>query len=158
MSATVAKVAAVNTVSFSSHLPSPLVRLLDRAFVRQFASFFGIGLLAAGTHFAILVALVELRLCGPVAASLIGYWLGGGVSYSLNRRHTYASDRPHRQATWRFCVVAAIGFGLTWLLMSLFVPLMPYFVAQVLTTGTVMFWSFGAHKLWTFRDVRIPLA
>ena len=74
------------------------------------------------------------------------------VSYVLNRRHTYRSDRPHDQAGWRFAVVAGVGFVLTLGLMTLFVDrwALPYFPAQIVTTGIVLLWSFFAHKFWTF--------
>ena len=153
--------AAMNTFAHPDGGSAAILRhVLSRRIVRQFATFFGVGSLAAGVHFGVLVALVELAHVGPVAAALIGYSTGGIASYRLNRRHTYASDRPHRQATWRFVVVAAVGFGLTWVMMAVLVRglALPYLVAQVATTGTVMFWSFGAHKLWTFREPMTPLA
>lgn len=124
------------------------------ALTRQFGTFFGVGLLAALVHYGLLVSLVEGYRLEPVRATLIGYAGGGIVSYLLNRRHTYASGRPHRQAAWRFAVVALVGFGLTWAFMALFVRALgaPYLPAQVVTTGIVLVWSFLAHKLWTFRE------
>jgi putative flippase GtrA len=121
---------------------------------RQFTTFFGVGLVAAGVHFGFLVGLVELFGVRPVPATLAGYIAAAVVSYILNRRLTYASDRPHAEATWRFAVVAGIGFLLTWALMALFIRLAGpayYFPAQMLTTGIVLFWHFLGHKLWTFR-------
>jgi putative flippase GtrA len=105
------------------------------------------------------VSLVDGYGMDPVRAALAGYVAGGVVSYLLNRRHTYASDRPHRQATWRFGAVAAVGFALTWLVMTVLVSWLglPYILGQVVTTGLVLFWSFAAHKLWTFREPNIPL-
>ena len=90
----------------------------------------------------------------PVPATLAGYVAGGVVSYGLNRRHTYESRRPHGEATWRFALVALVGFGLTWLVMGALTGRLglPYLPAQVLTTGLVLVWSFLAHKVWTFRD------
>jgi putative flippase GtrA len=125
---------------------------LASAIARQFGTFFGVGLLAAIVHYGLLIALVEAAGADPVPATLAGYVVGGIASYTLNRRHTYASDRPHREATWRFAVVAAIGFGLTWIFMALFTRALalPYLPAQLVTTGIVLFWSFLAHKLWTF--------
>jgi putative flippase GtrA len=32
----------------------------------------------------------------------------------------------------------------------------PYLPAQLVTTGIVLFWSFVAHKLWTFRGGAVP--
>jgi putative flippase GtrA len=119
---------------------------------RQFIAFAGVGLVAAVAHYGVLVALVETGAVAPVPATLAGYVVGGVVSYLLNRRNTYRSDRPHREATWRFAVVAAVGFFITWALMRLFVTYtdLPYLLAQVLTTGVVLLWSFVAHGAWTF--------
>jgi putative flippase GtrA len=126
---------------------SPFHRL-----ARQFAAFFGAGLAAAVAHYGLLILLVEKGGIHPVPATLAGYVAGGLVSYGLNRRHTYRSSRPHREATWRFAMVAFIGFLLTWLLMHILVDWIggPYLPAQVVTTGVVMLWSFLAHKKWTF--------
>jgi putative flippase GtrA len=123
-----------------------------RHVARQFSAFFGVGLVAAVVHYGTLIGLVEGAGAGPVPATLAGYVLGGVVSYLLNRRHVFASDRPHREATWRFAVVAGVGFVLTGLLMALLTgPVaLPYLPAQVLTTGVVMLWSFAANRRWTF--------
>lgn len=125
----------------------PILRL-----ARQFVAFFGVGVAAAVAHYGLLIALVEGSGAQPVPATLAGYIAGGLVSYVLNRRHTYGSSRPHREATWRFAVVALVGFGLTWLFMHAFVEWLgaPYIPAQLVTTGIVMLWSFIAHKAWTF--------
>ena len=118
----------------------------------QFAAFSGVGLVAAVVHYGLLIALVEMAGWGPVAATLLGYVAGGIVSYALNRRLTYGSDRPHAEATWRFALVAFVGFLLTGLLMAAFTNALgaPYIPAQLVTTGIVLFWSFVAHRLWTF--------
>ncbi|MCB8821522.1 GtrA family protein [Microvirga rosea] len=119
---------------------------------RQFTAFFGVGVAAAIVHYGFLIGLVEGMDIHPVPATLAGYVAGGLVSYALNRRHTYESTRPHREATWRFALVALVGFLLTWLFMHLFTVWLgaPYFAAQLVTTGIVMLWSFVAHKAWTF--------
>jgi putative flippase GtrA len=119
---------------------------------RQIAAFSGVGVAAAVAHYGLLIALVEGGGIRPVPATLAGYVAGGLVSYSLNRKHTYESNRPHREATWRFALVAFIGFLLTWLLMSAFTVWLngPYLPSQIMTTGVVMLWSFIAHKAWTF--------
>ena len=119
---------------------------------QQFAAFFGVGVAAAVAHYSLLVALVEGGLASPVPATLVGYLAGGLVSYALNRTHTYRSTRPHREATWRFALVALVGFLLTWIFMHAFVEWLgaPYLPAQLVTTGIVMLWSFLAHKAWTF--------
>jgi putative flippase GtrA len=129
-------------------IPEPVAAL-----TRQFAAFFGVGVVAAIVHYGLLVALVEIGGLEPVPATLAGYVGGGVVSYLLNRHLTYASDRPHAEAGWRFAVVAFVGFLLTWGFMEVFTSwwALPYLPAQLVTTGIVLFWSFLAHKLWTFK-------
>ncbi|MGH6840453.1 MAG: GtrA family protein [Methylocella sp.] len=119
---------------------------------RQFSSFVAVGFIATGVHYALLIGLVEIAGISAVAAALIGYGAGGTVSYVLNRRHVFRSDLPHQAAASRFTLVAAVGFGLTFLFMSLLVNWagISYLPAQVATTGIVMFWSFVAHRIWTF--------
>jgi putative flippase GtrA len=120
---------------------------------RQITVFALVGVVATLLHYGVLIALVELAHQPPVMAALSGYVVGGVVSYGLNRRHTFASDRPHEEAGWRFALVAFIGFCLTYVFMEVFVTRLgaPYLPAQMATTGVVFFWSFLANRLWTFR-------
>ena len=110
---------------------------------RQIASFAGVGVIAAAVHYGLLVGLVELAGWRALHAALVGYVGGGLVSYGLNRRHTYRSDRPHEEAGWRFAAVAAVGFGLTGLSMEALHGRigLHYVPAQVLTTLIVMAWD-----------------
>lgn len=120
--------------------------------VRQLVSFVKIGLAATAVHYLVLVGTVQLLGTAPVPSALLGYCCGGFLSYALNRRHTFRSERPHGEAVWRFALVAGVGFVLTFLLMGVSVDRwrVPYFLAQVATTGVVMFWTFAANRLWTF--------
>ena len=119
---------------------------------RQFLWFVVAGGTATIVHYAVLIALVEGGVAGPVTGALAGFCCGGVVSYVLNRRLAFRSDRRHREALWRFAIVAGVGFGLTGLAMAGFTARLgwPYLPSQILTTGLVMFWSFAAHRLWTF--------
>jgi putative flippase GtrA len=124
---------------------------------RQFAGFVIAGVAAAAVHYGMLIALVETGAARPVPATLAGFAGGGLVSYALNRRLAFESRRRHREAAWRFALVAAVGLGLTGLVMSVVNGLLgvPYLAAQVLTTGVVLVWSFLAHRLWTFGDTPV---
>lgn len=128
------------------------------ALARQFLAYVGVSLAALAVHYALLAALVEAGRADPVPAALAGYLAGAVVSYALNRRLTYASARPHAEATWRFGIVAAIGFGLTWLIMAGLTRVfgLPYLAAQVLATGVVVFWNFLGHRVWTFAAPPVP--
>ena len=91
---------------------------------RQLSVFALVGVVATTLHYAVLVGLVELAAWAPVPGALAGYLSGGIVSYYLNRRHTFVSDRPHEETTWRFALVAFVGFCLTYGFMGLFVDRM----------------------------------
>ena len=124
--------------------------------LRQGVAFTGAGIAAAIVHYGLLIGLVQTGTLAPVPATLCGYLGGGIVSYALNRRHTYRSDRPHHEAMWRFATVAGIGFLITWAVMHVLVDrlALPYLPAQLFTTGLVLVWSFTAHKAWTFGAAR----
>ncbi len=119
---------------------------------RRLSSYALVGVAASLAHYSVLVALVEAARWAPVPATLVGYVFGGVVSYKLNRRHTFDSDRPHVEAGWRFALVALLGFCVTYLLMSLFVNRLgaPYLPAQIVTTVLAMFVTFLVNTLWTF--------
>ncbi|MGA8170892.1 MAG: GtrA family protein [Methylocystis sp.] len=118
----------------------------------QLSKYALVGVAASLAHYSMLIGLVELGAWRPVPATLVGYVVGGVVSYRLNRRHTFGADRPHAEASWRFALVALLGFCLTYALMSLFVNRLgaPYPPAQIVTTVMVMFVSFFINRLWTF--------
>jgi putative flippase GtrA len=120
----------------------------------QLLSYGWIGLVTAVAHYATLIGLVELGGLAPVPATLAGFVIGAGVSYSLNRRFTFATDRSHTAAGWRFLVIAGLGFVATWGLMALFVNRLglPYLPMQVVTTMLVMAISFTGHKFWSFGE------
>lgn len=123
-------------------------------FLRQFVAFFGVGVIAAIVHYSLLVGLVEIFFYDPVSATLAGYVAGGIVSYVLNRIYTYDAERSVFEAGWRFGLVAAVGFVMTYALMVVFARLLGwhYLAAQIVTTAIVLVWSFLAHKYWSFRD------
>ncbi len=120
--------------------------------VSQLATYASVGAVATAVHYAILVGLVEAGGWRPVPATLCGYVVGGVVAYVLNRRHTFASDRPHAEAGWRFAATAFLGFCITFLLMSLFVERLgaSYLLAQLVTTVLAMFVTFAVNRRWTF--------
>lgn len=121
---------------------------------RQLLAYVFAGGLTAVAHYSVLVGLVELAHVDPVPATLAGFVVGAVVSYSLNRWLTFEATHSHAQATWRFALIAAGGFGLTWVLMHLFVTRLglPYLPMQLVTTGIVMVFSFLGHKFFSFAD------
>ncbi|QRG04490.1 GtrA family protein [Xanthobacter dioxanivorans] len=135
-------------------MPSSLAGLVHRYrdLVRQFSTFVGVGLAATAAHFAALTLVVEEDLLGPVAGSAVGFVVGGIVSYSLNRRYTFETTRSHAGAVPRFMVIAGVAFGLNGLLMELLVHRLGlfYLLAQAITSGLIMLWTFSGYRLWAF--------
>lgn len=130
---------------------------LSRLF-SQFKRFIGVGLIAACVHYALLIISVEMRFLTPVFGALLGYIGGGVVSYILNRTFTFNQGSPVARSMMRFAIVACVGFIITYIMMYWLNTLnkVPYIFAQVITTGVVLFWSFIAHKWWTFRKSDVP--
>ena len=122
-------------------------------FLRQLLTFSGVGLVAAVAHYGVLIALVEGFGMAPVIATLWGFLAGAGVSYYLNRRYTFRSDRPHRAAAPRFLAVSVGGFLLNGIVMWVLNESwgVQYLIAQVIATLIVLSWNFSVNRLWTFR-------
>ncbi|MBA4782637.1 MAG: GtrA family protein [Rhizobiales bacterium] len=120
---------------------------------REILAFLVVGLVATGSHYAVLIFLVEAMQVAAVPASAAGAFLGAVVSYFLNRKLTFRSNRAHRAAMPRFFTVAALSLATNTGLMALFTgPLgIAYLPAQVVTTGFLIILTFGLNKLWTFR-------
>ncbi|MEJ1160672.1 GtrA family protein [Prosthecomicrobium sp. N25] len=119
----------------------------------QFLRYALVGIAAAIGHYGTLIGLVEGGFAGAVAASLAGFVVGGVISYMLNRRFTFASERSHAGAVPRFAVIAGAAFLMTGALMHALTAWagIHYLVAQLVTTGIVLVWTFFANRFWTFR-------
>jgi len=120
----------------------------------QFVRFGAVGLIGTACHYTVLISLVQGLHSRPVAASTLGAIVGALVNYILNRRLTFASDRPHREALPRFMAVAIVGFGLNAAIMALLIYWsLHYILAQVIATSAVLLLTFGANRWWTFRRI-----
>lgn len=95
----------------------------------------------------------------PVLANAGGYVVGGGVSYVLNRRFSFRSDRPHAQALPRFIAAVAMSFGVNLLVlrMALMVPNLPIAVAQAIAVTSYMVVFYLISRFFVFgRGARVP--
>ena len=119
---------------------------------KTFGRFLVVGAISTSVHYAVLIAAVELLKWTAVVGSGCGFSIGAVVSYLMNRSYTFRSDAPHGTAVIRFIAVLAVGLGLNLLLMQLFTVRLgwPYLIAQMLTTGLVLFWHFAGNALWSF--------
>lgn len=122
----------------------------------RLAHFAAAGAVGTVAHYALLVALVEGGGAGPVAASVAGFVLGALVNYALARSRVFRSGRPHREALPRFFAIAASGALLNALFMQLLALqlALPYLLAQLTSTGVLLFWHYALNAVWTFREAR----
>ncbi|HVB89011.1 MAG TPA: GtrA family protein [Beijerinckiaceae bacterium] len=119
---------------------------------RQFPRFLNVGVVSTALDYLVMVLSRRVAGLDPVVAALAGYCCGGLLSYVLNRRHTFSTQRSHMEAGWRFAVVMGVGFALTGILMALLADKfgLPYVPARLVTTAVVFIWNFLAHRMWTF--------
>ena len=120
---------------------------------KEFIVFSFVGVIATSVQYITLFLLVELLHAQPVFSSSIGFVFGGIVSYFLNRKVTFRSDKKHHIAIIQFLCVASVAFWLNGILMAIGIHRLHlnYVVTQVITTGLVLFWNFLANRFWTFR-------
>jgi putative flippase GtrA len=121
--------------------------------IRQLIAFMGVGAVATAVDYAVFFSGFFLVGLDPTVAALIGYAVGGAVSYSLTRRHVFETTRSHRSAVMRFMAVMAGGFLLTGYAMRIFVGGLglPPIIARIFTYGVVLVFNFLAHRFFTFR-------
>lgn len=111
------------------------------------------GLAATGSHYAVMVALVQWAGWWEVAASSAGFLAGAAVKYPLNYWVVFASRLSHARAIVRFAIGLAAGFLLNGLVLALLLGTLEahYLVSQVLTTGVVTVVNYLLARNWIFR-------
>jgi putative flippase GtrA len=133
----------------------PAIRPDSRLLARQVLRFLAVGAAATALQYAILIALVRWAGWDAVPASTLGFAISMWLNYVLNRRYTFASDRPHAQALPRFVATAMCGLGLTAVGMYTLTSLvrLDYLLAQIIVTAAVTAWNFALNRWWSFRRV-----
>lgn len=124
--------------------------------IRHFLLFAALGAVGTLVQYTVLVALVQGLGVQAVLASTLGFLSGGVVNYSLARTIAFRSSKPHHEAATKFFLIAGVGLCLNALLMTGFTGGLglPYLLAQVLTTGLLLFWHYAGNALWTFREAK----
>lgn len=120
--------------------------------------FSAVGLITAGFYFGLLALAVELKLAGPVLASVMCYIGAVLLNYQLHYSWTFAPGEdaeaaPHGQAFSRYLVMVCCGFLLNAALMYLLVHGLGwhYLLAQFVALAAVVTWNFVVSHLWVFR-------
>jgi putative flippase GtrA len=90
----------------------------------------------------------------PVPANVGGYLIGALLSYTLNKKFTFASARPHAEALPRFglAVVGCFLLNLMVLNLCLTVFLLPVALAQALAVCAYTIAFYFASRFLVFRS------
>ena len=104
-------------------------------------------------HYAVLLLLVEYFGCTALVGSIAGSICGAIVNFILNHHIVFQSKLRLTKTAPRFFSVVSVGILLNALLMYILVQrlLMPYFLAQLLTTAIVLLFNYFLNAVWTFK-------
>ena len=123
------------------------------ATARHFWRYCIVGGLAALLHFAVLIVLVEAFHIRPTWASALGFCLAVVLNYALQYYWTFGADGPHGRMFSLFAVFAVLSLtintGVFWLCNE--PAQLPYLLAQVVATGTVVLINFQLNRRYVFR-------
>ena len=120
------------------------------------ASYIASGFAATGSHYAVMIALVQWAGWWEVAASSAGFLAGAAVKYPLNYWVVFKSSADHGRALVRFFIGIAAGFALNGIILAALLASLDahYLVSQVLTTGLVTLVNYLLARNWIFRARR----
>ncbi len=112
-----------------------------------------VGLVNTGVGYGVILLLHYGLGVDPVLANAGGYLAGMLLSYTLNRRYTFASRRPHGQALPRFGMAAAGCFALNLLVLQIGLAALalPVALAQALAVGSYTVAFYFANRFLVFR-------
>lgn len=111
-----------------------------------------VGGAATALHYLVLIVVVQLEFAEPVGASSLGFGVGALFNYVANRRFTFRSGRPHREALPRFTLVAVSGFAINAFILwiSHDVISLHYILGQTIATLGTLSWNYTLNRMWTF--------
>jgi len=119
--------------------------------------YIGAGGISTASHYATMIALVQLFGVPPLTATAIGFGVGAAVKYVLNHTVVFRTDARHEAALPRFAVMLGAMFLLN---AAFFAALhqdgagLHYIVAQVLTTILLIAPGYLMSRLWVFRGAQ----
>ncbi len=123
-----------------------------RGELRKFIIYCVVGCIATGTHYAVMISLVKWAGASELLATCVGYVAGSLVKYPLSHGVVFDSQERHRHAVPKFVLGGLMGFFLNAAVFAaLLLYLEPhYMVAQVFTTGIVLFANYLLARYWIF--------
>jgi putative flippase GtrA len=120
---------------------------------RAFFYYIVSGVASVATHYAFMIAAVELAAWRELVATSVGFIVGTITKYFMNYYLAFSSEEPHRAAIPRFAVMVLMLFTANGVIFSALheQAQLHYVVAQVLTTGLLVPVGYVVNRLWVFR-------
>jgi putative flippase GtrA len=78
--------------------------------IRQLLSYAAVGVANTGVGYGVIFAAMYVLGWTPVASNVLGYAVGVVVSYALNRRFTFRSERASGREFLRFVAVLLVAY------------------------------------------------
>lgn len=100
----------------------------------RFSRYGLIGLINNAALYLLFVALVYLSI-SPVLTAGLCYVFGVAMSYALNRRWAFASNRSHAHDLPRFLAAYGVGLASTLITIAILIKWLPPEIAQLLNIG-----------------------
>ena len=120
---------------------------------RSFVMYIVSGVASVATHYAFMIAVVELMAWRELFATSVGFMVGAITKYVMNYFLAFKSEEPHGKAIPRFAVMLlslfAANAGIFWALHDQYK--LHYIVAQVITTGFLVPVGYVINRYWVFR-------
>ncbi len=149
----------------SVSIPNTLVTLYthNRREIVRFVRFGAVGSLGAVVDFTVLNLAHKVVGLPLVAANSLSFTLAVLSNFTWNRLWTFPESRtrPIRSQLTQFALVNVVGLlinnlilvGLHALFRSVISDPWDYNLAKAIAIVIVLFWNFGANRLWTYRGL-----
>lgn len=120
---------------------------------RSFTMYVASGLASVATHYAFMIAAVELMGWRELLGTSAGFLAGAATKYAMNYFLAFRSEEPHGKAIPRFAVMLLSFFAangaIFWTLSEHYG--LHYVAAQALTTGALVPLGYLVNRHWVFR-------
>lgn len=150
-------------------LPNRLIRRVSaRTGVKpleltRFVKFAIVGAIGMVVDLTVLTLSREVLGLPLMAAVALGFSAAVVSNFNWNRRWTFpeSRERPFGPQLMQFTVVNVIGLAINEVIViglhPVFSTVLPdppaYLVAKVIAIGVVLFWNYGANRLWTYKGI-----
>lgn len=119
----------------------------------EIARFVNVGFIATAFDYSVMLFCIEYLSFDPLLGAMVGYAVGGIISYYLNSSYTFQIATRQTFHALRFGIVVIAGFIATIILMRLLNDILrvPYLLSRLVATATIFGSNYILHRYWSFR-------